>query len=443
MDPFGQCCCILILTLLFLILKAEQNALLKLIESELEEKRSEGDLWADRFLRQLNARIPVADKGRTLSMLFTVVISMLCAHWWMPGLTASFQASMSETMARILSFFVLALIVCAVLLLLIEQIGRLGGRKNPEKTAKAFYSVWVVFSGLFAPLTLLTMTVGSVLLRIFRLQLETPDVASENEIRQLVDESEEKGIIESDEKEMIENVFEFNDLTAKDIMLHRTDVVALSVNTPAPEILKTIEETGLSRFPVYEEDIDSIIGILNTRDYLLEQTRKNPRPIRRILRKAYFVPSSVRADVLFKDMQAKKVHLSVVVDEYGGTSGIITMEDLLEEIVGNIYDEFDPLDEQELVALGNNSWRVSGSIDLETLGDVLDMNLEDEDDSFDTLGGLIFSQLSEIPEDGSHPEIKYRNLRIRVESIDDHRVDWAIVRKEVPDPEESEDPANE
>ncbi|MEG2119375.1 MAG: hemolysin family protein [Pseudoflavonifractor sp.] len=261
---------------------------------------------------------------------------------------------------------------------------------------------------------------------------------SEEEIRMLVDIGEEKGSIESGEKELIENIFEFNNMTAEEVMIHRTDVQMLWVDDTDDEIVRTIEETGLSRYPVYEEDADDVIGVLNSRDYFLNARHSDPKPLREVLRPAYFVPESVRTDVLFRDMQAKKVHLAIVVDEYGGTSGIITMEDLLEEIVGNIYDEFDPLAEQEIIPQGDGVWRIAGSADLEEVAAALGMNLDAEEEEYDTLGGLVFAQLSVIPEDGSHPEVEACGLHIKVEQLTDRRVEWALVRKLVQTAENEE-----
>ena len=262
--------------------------------------------------------------------------------------------------------------------------------------------------------------------------------ASEEDIRQMVDMGEEKGAIEKEERELIENVFEFNNSTAADVMIHRTDVVMLWVDDPQEEIMETIRTSGLTRFPVYEEDTDDIIGILNTREYLLNAQEENPKPLRELLREAYFVPETVRSDVLFRDMQSRKTHFAVVVDEYGGTSGIITMEDLLEELVGNIYDEFDPQDEQEIEALGENLWRISGGAALEDVAEALGMDFP-EDEEAETLGGLVFAKLDVIPADGTHPTVETDGLRIQVEELSDRRVEWARVSKlEAQAEEESE-----
>jgi len=263
---------------------------------------------------------------------------------------------------------------------------------------------------------------------------------SEDNIRAMVEEGEESGAIQSNEKEFIENVFEFDNTTAKDVMVHRTDMVTLSAEAGEDEILEAIRQSGLSRFPVCGEDADDVLGVLSTRDYLLNFHQPDPLPLTQLLRPAYFVPETVAADVLFRDMQGKKTHMALVVDEYGGTSGLVTLEDLLEELVGNIYDEFDPQEEQEVIQLDDGHWRVSGSADLEELAETMGFELpEDGERDYDTLGGLVFSQLSVIPEDGSRPVVEALGLRIQVEELCERRVEWALVEKLEPVPEQEAD----
>ena len=270
--------------------------------------------------------------------------------------------------------------------------------------------------------------------------LHRKDQVSEDNIMAMVEEGEESGAIQSNEKEFIENVFEFDNTTAKDVMVHRTDMVSLSASAEEGEILDAIRQSGLSRFPVYGEDADDILGVLSTRDYLLNFHQPSPLPLKELLRPAYFVPETVAADVLFRDMQGKKTHMALVVDEYGGTSGLVTLEDLLEELVGNIYDEFDPQEEQEIIQLEGGRWRVSGSADLEELAEAMEFSLpEDEERDYDTLGGLVFSQLSVIPEDGSRPVVEALGLRIQVEELCDRRVEWALVEKLSPEPEQEKE----
>ncbi|HIU34397.1 MAG TPA: HlyC/CorC family transporter, partial [Candidatus Pullichristensenella excrementigallinarum] len=216
--------------------------------------------------------------------------------------------------------------------------------------------------------------------------------------------------------------------TAEDCMVHRKDITFIDVEDSAEEILKTIQDSGLSRFPVYEEDMDNIVGILTARDYLLNTCFERGKALRELIRPAYFVPESVRADKLFSEMQKRKQHMAIVLDEYGGTSGLITLEDLLEEIVGNIYDEFDPQVEQEIIPLGENRWRVSGSVELDALLEIVGVPEETEEEC-ETLGGLVFSRLAEIPSDGEKPVVECLGMRVSVEEIRERRVEWAIVEK--------------
>jgi len=290
-----------------------------------------------------------------------------------------------------------------------------------------------VLTMLFKPaVAILTLSTNAVL-KVLHVSAENEEEeATEENIRMLVDIGEEKGVIEAGEAELIENIFEFNNQTAQDVMVHRTDVTALSLADSQEEIMAAIRETGFSRFPVYDEDIDDIVGTLNTRDYLLNQQEECPKPLSGLIRPAYFVPETVRADVLFRDMQKAKNHLAVVVDEYGGTSGIVTMEDLLEEIVGDIFDEFDPMEETAVAQLEPNLWRVSGSVDLETLGEALGVELP-LDDEYDTLGGLVYSRMSAIPEDGATPVVEAFGLIIQVEKIEDRRVESALISKKEPE----------
>lgn len=202
---------------------------------------------------------------------------------------------------------------------------------------------------------LLSVSVNGVL-RLLHMKVEAEEEnVTEDEIRMMVDLGGEKGAIDEDEQEWIQNVFDFGDSSVRESMTPRSDMDALDIESTDGEILEMIQETGRSRFPVYEESVDTILGILNVRDYLLDRNAGKNTALKDLLRPAYFVPETMKADNLFKEMQKEKVHIAVVVDEYGGTEGIITMEDLLEEIVGNIYDEFDKAEQPEIVPWARTS----------------------------------------------------------------------------------------
>ena len=274
---------------------------------------------------------------------------------------------------------------------------------------------------------LLSVSVNGVL-RLLRLKVEAEEEnVTEDEIRMMVDLGGEKGAIDEDEQEWIQNVFDFGDISVREAMTPRSDMDALDIESTDEEILEMIQESGHSRFPVYEESVDTVLGILNARDYLLDRGTGKKTPLKDLLRSAYFVPETIKADNLFKEMQKEKVHIAIVVDEYGGTEGIITMEDLLEEIVGNIYDEFDKAEQPEIEPLSENQWRVTGSVPISTLVDDLDLPLPESDD-YDTLGGMIVTRLNAIPKDGEQLDMEVNGVELHVEKIEDHRIESVLLR---------------
>lgn len=322
-----------------------------------------------------------------------------------------------------------------------EMVPKRVAMQKPMMFAVPAIKVLRVVSVVFAPMTALLDLCTNGSLRLLGMKTEAEDgVASEEDLRLMVESSGEQGTIDQDEQEWIENVFDFGDTTASNAMTPEPDVTAFSLEDSNEEIMETIRSTGLSRYPVYEEDINDICGILNARDFLLNLQEKEPRPLKDLLRPAYFVPESVHADQLFKDMQAQKQHLAVVVDEYGGTAGIITIEDLLEEIVGDIFDEFDPAEPQDLTQVGEGVWRVAGSMRVEDFAEEVDFELP-EDRDYDTVAGMILSCLPSIPEDGTTPTVKVCGLQFDVQTIEDRKILWAIVRKITPEPAPEEEDA--
>ena len=406
-DPFSS----LILFVLFMFagayLRAAEAAARLVDETALEK-----DSPAARFVSACDNRFGAPSATFGLLMLAACACAF-CAFFeplalWLEGaLHAPFFAALLAAAALWLVTAVLYTAVCALLPAYVAA-------HAPEKTLARTLGLANILKPFHVPVTALGERV------------------TKQEIRMMVDIGEEKGEIEADEKQMIENVFEFNNMTAEECMVHRKDVTAIDIEDDPAAILQTIQDSGLSRFPVYEEDVDNILGILTSRDYLLNDCYKRGRTLRELIRPAYFVPESLRADLLFSEMQKRKQHMAIVVDEYGGTSGIVTLEDLLEEIVGNIYDEFDPQADEDIIPLSDTRLRVNGSARLDALGEKLGMDL-DEDEDCDTLGGLVFSQLSEIPSDGERPVVTCRGLRIAVEQISDRRVEWAIVEKLPPE----------
>ncbi len=427
-DPFSS----LILITLFMFagayLRAAEAAARLIDESALAK-----DSPAARFVSACDDRFGAPSAAFGLMMLaacacaFSAFFAPLAQ--WLDGL---FHAQLlASLLSGVLLWLLTALLYISVCALLPTYVAA----HAPEKTFARTLGLAMFLLALFKPLLLFAKGLASLILKPFHVPVRAlGERITKQEIRMMVDIGEEKGEIEADEKQMIENVFEFNNMTAVECMVHRKDVTAIDVEDDPAAILQTIQDSGLSRFPVYEEDVDNILGILTSRDYLLNDCFGRGKTLRELIRPAYFVPESLRADLLFSEMQKRKQHMAIVVDEYGGTSGIVTLEDLLEEIVGNIYDEFDPQADEDIIPLSDTRLRVSGSARLDALGEKLGMDLG-EDEDCDTLGGLVFSQLSEIPSDGERPVVTCRGLRIAVEQLTDRRVEWAIVEKLPPENE--------
>ncbi len=301
--------------------------------------------------------------------------------------------------------------------------------RSPWRWPASAAALFPAVAAVMRPVIWLLSVSTNGVLRLLRLKVEAEEeTVTEEEIRMMIDLGGQKGTIDQEEQEWIENVFRFDDISVREAMTRTADVEAFSLDATDEEIIHTIRETGLSRYPVYNEDINDIVGILNARDFLLERGAENPRSLKELLRSAYFVPESIHADDLFQDMQTKKVHIAVVIDEYGQTAGIITIEDLLEEIVGNIYDEFDPAEKPEMERLEDNLWRVNGGVFIDDLAEELDMEIP-EDEDYDTVGGMIFSCLHTIPADGSQFDVQINGLDIHVEKIEDRRIEEALIRK--------------
>lgn len=335
----------------------------------------------------------------------------------------------STFVSGLLSYLPVFLVLCLLYMVFCVALPKKKARFTAEETARSLLPFIRNINRAFHPFAYVVnkLSSGLALLSGIDPNAEVEQV-TEDEIRMLVDAGEEKGAIEEAERDMIENVFEFNNMTAEDCMTHRTDMQSIYLDDTDENILKTIEETGYSRFPVYEEDLDHILGVLTTRDFLMNRTKDKPSNIRTLLRPVRFVPETVRTDVLFRHMQADKVHMAIVVDEYGGTSGLITMEDLLEEIVGNIYDEYDTQDGMDIIEKSKGVWRVSGGTEIEQFNMVTGMELP-LDKEYDTIAGFLLDELGAVPEPGSNPKIDYDGYRFKIEKVNERRIEWVEVRK--------------
>lgn len=264
------------------------------------------------------------------------------------------------------------------------------------------------------------------------------EAVTEEEIIMMVSEGHEQGVLEADEAEMINNIFEFGEKSVAEIMTHRKDVIGVDVTMGIEEAARMMLTENFSRYPVYEDDIENIIGLLNIKDTMraIMLGDAAEATIRTIMRQPYYVPDSKNIDDLFREMQQKKIQMAIVIDEYGQTAGIIAMEDILEEIVGSIQDEYDE-EEHLIVENGKNCWIMSGLAPLDEVGEVLELDFEDCD--FDTLNGLIISELERIPAEDEHDSVLYENFRFDVLQVKNNMIQEIKVTKL----DDSEDEAEE
>lgn len=310
--------------------------------------------------------------------------------------------------------------------------------KKAESLALAMSALITFISKLFAPIVgFLTFSTNSIL-RLFGIDPNTEENnVSEEEIRMMVDAGSEKGVIDPEEKEMIQNVFEFDDLPVSEFATHRTDISLLWLEESVEEWTKTIHETRHSLYPICDETVDHVIGVLNAKDYFRLEPKTKENILENAVKPAYFVPETICADVLFRQMKKSRNHFAVVLDEYGGMVGIVTMNDLLEQLVGDLDSEDFELDqEQEIERIDSSTWKIRGCATLDEVAKELSLSLPVDD--YDTFSGYIFGSYGCIPDDGTTFEIDIPPLHIQVLSIADHKIDKTIVCME-PEPVVSEE----
>ncbi len=274
----------------------------------------------------------------------------------------------------------------------------------------------------------------SVLLNVFFLiragnerTRENEKNVTEQEIREMVDAGGDSGTIDENVKEMLNNIFELSNISAGDIATHRTDIVAVSVEATLEEIKGVTAEEKYSRIPVYDDNIDNIVGVYHVKDmvkYILADVTRVEEGhfhLKEILMQPYFIPFSKKVDELLAEMKQKKVHMAIVIDEYGGTAGIVTMEDIMEEIFGNIFDEYDKEEEEDITEISEGVYRIDGSTDLSDVEEQLGITFAENED-YDTLGGYLIGQLGRIPEEGEAIEIQLCGWEFRVEQFEEKRI---------------------
>ncbi len=310
---------------------------------------------------------------------------------------------------------------------------------HAEKLALIYAPIISIFMKIMTPVIFIINGLSNAVLLLLRIDPNAKNqTMTENELRTIVDVSHEDGVIESDEKEMIYNVFDLGDAKAKDVMVPRVHVTFADVNTTYEELIEIFREDKFTRLPIFEDSTDNVIGTINMKDLLLFDNTKEFH-IRDILREAYFTYEYKNISELLVEMREASFNIAIVLDEYGDTAGLITLEDILEEIVGEIHDEYDENEEDFIKEIGEHEYMIEGSTNLDDLNDRLDLQLESED--YDSLGGFIIEHLDRLPEEGDSITTE-DGLRLVVESLDKNRIE--SVHAYLPEPSvETEDDASD
>ena len=340
-------------------------------------------------------------------------------------LSTGFTA-VSPQVLNSVSVVVITLLLSYFTLVFGELVPKRVAMKKTEQLALGVASLITVISKVCAPVVWILTASTNGVLRLMGIDPNSDDdEVREEEIRLMVDEGAQKGVIDADDQEMINNVFEFDDLVADEFATHRTDISLLWLEESTEEWADTIHESRHSKYPVCDETVDKIIGVLDVKDFFRLQNEPKEVILKEAIRPAYFVPESIHADVLFKQMKKTHNYFAVVLDEYGGMTGIVTMNDLLEQIVGDLDEEPTPEEEEpEIEKLDSKTWKIQGGADLEEVAEALKVDLPV--DEYDTFGGYIFGNYGTIPDDGSVFEIDLPPLHIKVTEIKDHRIKKAI-----------------
>ncbi len=334
--------------------------------------------------------------------------------------------------------FVLALLLAFVFLVFGELVPKRIAMQHPEKIAYSVAGILSFCHKLFGPFVFVLNASANLVLRLFGINPnEEPEEATEENIRMMLDVADEKGTIEESEKEMINNIFEFDDRSVGEIMTHRKDLTAVEINTPISEAVDLAISDGYSRMPVYDETIDNIKGVIFAKDLLslIGDTTLEGRKVEDFIRPVNFIPESNSCREAFMEFQQKKIQAAIVVDEYGGTAGLVSMEDLIESVMGNIQDEYDN-EEEEISAIDEENFDFEGTVLLDDIEELLDISV-DEDADYDTLSGLIMDILGRIPEEDEQPVVEYQGVEFTVMQVEEHHI--AKVRAKILPKEISED----
>ena len=401
---------------------ASEIAFISLNDAKIEKQAKEGNKKAkqiEKMLENPSKFLATIQIGITLAgFLSSAFASDAFAYRLAPALNDLIPIGVGVW--QNISIVIITILLSFFTLIFGELVPKRLAMKNYEKIAFGTIGIIKAISIITAPFVKFLTATTNAISKIFGVTENEEEIVTEEEIKMMVDQGEEKGTIEEDEKEYINNVFEFNDITASEIMTHRKDIFAVDINTSPGELLEEIikDDCKHSRIPVYDETIDEIKGILYVKD-IIKNINKKTFKIKNIVKEAYFVSQNKLINELFKELQKNKKQIAIIVDEYGGTSGLITMEDILEEIVGDIYDEYDEI-EEEYEKIDDKTYIISGSMPIYDVNKLLEAHIPEGD--YDTVSGYLQEELGRIPTEEEIPVIETKELTFKIEEYEDKRI---------------------
>lgn len=417
---------IIVLAILILInafFAATEIAFISLNDAKIEKQAKEGNKKAKqikKMLREPSKFLATIQIGITLAGFLS---SAFAADAFADDLAPMLQnlIPLGLTAWRNISIILITIILSYFSLIFGELVPKRLAMRNSEKIAFGTIGIIRTISIITAPFVKLLTASTNGVSKLFGISGTDEETVTEEEIRMMVDVGEEKGSIKEEERELINNVFEFNDKVVSEIMIHRKDIYAIDINSDIDNILKDLDEYKYSRIPVYEENIDNIVGMLFIKDLLANVNKKEKVKIAKIIREPYFVSENKPIDELFRDLQKNKHQLAIVLDEYGGTAGLVTMEDIIEELVGNIFDEYDE-EEKEFEKIDDNTFLISGSVSIHDLRKILGVEIPEGE--YDTLSGYLIELLGRIPSDDEKPVIETKRVTYKIEDYEEKRILW-------------------
>lgn len=401
---------------------ASEMAIVSINKTKIRHLAEQGDKKAkivEKLLNEPTSFLSTIQVAITLAGFFNSASAATGLSKEFAGVLMQWNIPFGESLAMI----VITILLSFVTLILGELVPKRVALQKAESIAMVCAGPILFISKVLSPFIKLLSFFTGLVLRLLGMKDENIEESlSREEIKMMVESGQEKGVFNETETEMINSIFEFDDILAMHVMTPRPDVFCIDIDDPIEDFLEELMEMHYTRIPVYEESIDNIIGILHIKDYVVEAYKvgfKNV-DIRKCLRKAYFVLETKNIDELFKDMQKRHQHIAILVDEYGGFSGIATTEDLIEEIMGEISDEYDEFDNPSIQMINSATYLIDGNLSLDDINEELMIHLESE--NHETLSGLVLDLLGEIPESGQHKSVEMNDFRFKVIEVKDKRL---------------------